>query len=115
MLSFFGIKSTFYKCRVSLTVDVDGKAADLCVTYGGRIIRLESVTFRDVENVDKANAWLRRDMGERGNFVEYCEYACRVGLWDNPVATNRPGDMAAVYAAENGVDYSAALVHCNMD
>jgi hypothetical protein len=30
-------------------------------------------------------------------------------------ATNRPGDMAAAYAAETGVSYSAALVACNMD
>lgn len=29
--------------------------------------------------------------------------------------SSRPGDQAAVYAAETGVDYSAALVACNMD
>lgn len=27
----------------------------------------------------------------------------------------RPGDAAAIYAEETGVDYSTALVHCNMD
>ena len=32
-----------------------------------------------------------------------------------PTATNRPGDQAAVYAEETGVDYATALVHCNMD
>ncbi|PPQ35574.1 hypothetical protein SAMN06265338_12623 [Rhodoblastus acidophilus] len=31
------------------------------------------------------------------------------------VASNRPGDMAAIYAEETGVDYATALVHCNMD
>jgi hypothetical protein len=30
-------------------------------------------------------------------------------------ASNRPGDMAAEYAAENGVSYERALVACNMD
>lgn len=30
-------------------------------------------------------------------------------------ATGRPGDMAAVYAEENGVSYEQALVSCNMD
>lgn len=30
-------------------------------------------------------------------------------------ATNRPGDMAAVYAQEAGVSYEQALVACNMD
>lgn len=33
-----------------------------------------------------------------------------------PVGTPyRPGDMAAVYAEENGVSYEQALVSCNMD
>ncbi|RUV19925.1 hypothetical protein [Mesorhizobium sp. M7A.F.Ca.MR.245.00.0.0] len=32
-----------------------------------------------------------------------------------PVATNRPGDQASVYAEETGIDYATALVHCNMD
>ena len=27
----------------------------------------------------------------------------------------RPGDYAAIYAEETGVDYATALVHCNMD
>lgn len=31
------------------------------------------------------------------------------------VATNRPGDMAAIYAEETGLDYATALIHCNMD
>lgn len=31
------------------------------------------------------------------------------------VATNRPGDQAAIYAEETGWDYATALVHCNMD
>lgn len=30
-------------------------------------------------------------------------------------ASNRPGDQAAIYAAETGIDYATALVHCNMD
>jgi hypothetical protein len=32
-----------------------------------------------------------------------------------PAATNRPGDQAAIYAEETGIDYATALVHCNMD
>ncbi len=32
-----------------------------------------------------------------------------------PAATSRPGDQAAIYAEETGVDYATALVHCNMD
>jgi hypothetical protein len=30
-------------------------------------------------------------------------------------ATNRPGDMAAAFAEETGIDYARALVMCNMD
>lgn len=30
-------------------------------------------------------------------------------------ATSRPGDQAAVYAEETGVDYATALARCNMD
>lgn len=29
--------------------------------------------------------------------------------------SSRPGDAAAIMAAETGMDYSAALVACNMD
>ena len=32
-----------------------------------------------------------------------------------PVQIARPGDYAAVYAEENGIDYSTALALCNMD
>lgn len=32
-----------------------------------------------------------------------------------PVASDRPGDMAAEYAAETGCSYERALVACNMD
>jgi hypothetical protein len=32
-----------------------------------------------------------------------------------PAASTRPGDAAAIYAEETGVDYATALVHCNMD
>ncbi|TIS75378.1 MAG: hypothetical protein E5X00_18295 [Mesorhizobium sp.] len=30
-------------------------------------------------------------------------------------ATNRPGDQAAIYAEETGIDYATALVRCNID
>jgi hypothetical protein len=39
----------------------------------------------------------------------------RAVIESRPVATNRPGDMAAIYAEETGIDYATALVHCNMD
>lgn len=32
-----------------------------------------------------------------------------------PSVSRRPGDMAAEYAEETGIDYATALVHCNMD
>lgn len=32
-----------------------------------------------------------------------------------PASPARPGEQAAVYAAETGVDYSTALSRCNMD
>lgn len=32
-----------------------------------------------------------------------------------PYTPLRPGDMAAIYAEENGVSYEQALVACNMD
>jgi hypothetical protein len=31
------------------------------------------------------------------------------------VPLNRPGEMAAIYAEETGIDYATALIHCNMD
>lgn len=49
------------------------------------------------------------------------DYAAEMG-WEVVPSTihhapnyNRPGEMAAIYAAETGVSYSEALVACNMD
>lgn len=54
------------------------------------------------------NAFLAQWLGniiEQGHALESAEAP----------ATNRPGDMAAIYAEEAGVDHATALVHCNMD
>lgn len=41
--------------------------------------------------------------------------ACPIPFRPARQPISRPGEAAAVYAAETGVDYSTALVHCNMD
>jgi hypothetical protein len=59
-----------------------------------------------------------RDPANRGWHLEAAIQSYLVALKAEtpvPVATNRPGDHAAIYAEETGVDYATALVHCNMD
>lgn len=85
MLTFFTLRENFYDLRVSLIVDGDAKAASLTVTYNRRIVRHEELPFADfaiggkVADLAKAQAWLHRPCGERGNFIEALEYACRTG------------------------------------
>ncbi len=52
----------------------------------------------------KAEGFYQPEDGEAFGAVRFTIYA-----------TDRPGDQAAIYAEENGVSYSEALVACNMD
>lgn len=79
MLASFVLRSTFYKMKATLRVDLEDKAADLLVTYEGRIVLMEDVRIFEVDSLDKAERWLRRDMGERGSFVEWLHWMCQTG------------------------------------
>jgi hypothetical protein len=74
MLTFFKVRSTFYKLTVSITVDLDTKDAQICVSYDRRIVSIESVPLHEVRTVELATAYLKRPMGERGNLVEFLEW-----------------------------------------
>lgn len=86
MLSFFKIRRNFHKLTVSLTVDGDAKTAEVVVSYDRRIVRIEEIPFDlvstggKIADVAKAEAWLSRPCGERGNYVEALEWACRTGV-----------------------------------
>lgn len=70
MLSLFCVKSTFYNVRASLVVDCEQKTADLTMTISNRIHRMDSLSFHSVNTVEKAESFLRQDMGELGTFME---------------------------------------------
>lgn len=81
MLKFFQLESTFYQVTVRLYVDCAMREASLSVTHARRLIRAsESVPFHEVATVAAAESWMRRPMGERGNFIETLEWQCRSGI-----------------------------------
>ena len=71
MLDFFIVRKTFYGLVATVTVDVRKAEADFRATLDGRIVLDESLKhFHEVATPEKAEAWLSRDMGETGTFVE---------------------------------------------
>jgi hypothetical protein len=80
MLTFFQIRKNFYKLSVHIAVDCTRELADLMVTYDRIIVGQQELPYYDVSTPDKANAWLCRPCGERGNFIEYTEWLCRSGV-----------------------------------
>lgn len=81
MLDFFQMSRTFHKLRVTLYVDTRTKDAAVTITYDRRIVRLDySTAFHYVATPELADKWFSRDMGERGNLVEFLEWQCRAGI-----------------------------------
>jgi len=82
MLKMFQCKSTYQKLVVSIHVDIEKKDVSGTITYDRRIVRLFDVAdapFHEVSTPEKAEAWLRRPIGERGSMVETLEWQARTG------------------------------------
>lgn len=80
MLSHFAIRKTFNKLIVKMFVDCDMKEASILVLYDHRIMRDESIMFHEVRDIALAEAYLSRQIGEHGSFVETLEWQCRIGV-----------------------------------
>jgi hypothetical protein len=72
----------------------------------GRVARIAG-TIASQDAVARANALFE----ELRDLVESAKVAALVAR----VPLDRPGDMASVYANENGCSYEQALVACNID
>ncbi|MFZ3481845.1 hypothetical protein [Sphingomonas sp. 3-13AW] len=73
----------FDKLSVCLCVDIADRAASGTVSYNGRIMRMiteRDAPFGEVNTPEKAQAWMKRPMGERGNLMEHLEWQARTGL-----------------------------------
>ena len=87
MLENFTLSATFYETRVRLYVEIrlHGPSMASCVITQDRVI----VSMSDVRatecgswrSVAEAEAWMRRPMGERGNFVEWAHWMASNGLF----------------------------------
>lgn len=83
MLTMFQCRSTFQKLVVSIHVDVEKKDVSGTITYDRRIVRLfdaGDAPFHEVCTPEKADAWMRRPIGERGSLVETLEWQSRTGI-----------------------------------
>lgn len=82
MLASFIIKRHFCGTGITLYVDVEAKDAHLTVTHKRIIQRIETLSPADWQHVatpEKAEAWLSRPMGERGNATEYLHWLASTG------------------------------------
>ncbi len=80
MITFFQSEKTFYKLRVTLTVDAKRKSAEVMIAYDRLIIRIETVPFHEVYDPAAAEKWLHRPIDERGNYIERLEWMCKTGI-----------------------------------
>jgi len=83
MLAFFQTEKIYNGLAARLYVDCKRKEAQLSLSYQGRLLRVETIpnTYgNDVFTPDKAEAWLGRSAGERGNMVEHWEWQARTGI-----------------------------------
>lgn len=83
MLTMFQCRRTFCKLTVSILVDAERREASGTVTYDRRILRLLGgldLPFHMVDTPDKAEAWLGRNIGERGSLMETLEWQARTGI-----------------------------------
>lgn len=75
----------------------------------------------DASTVYAVSEEMAKEATERGHSARAMSWDSttlvgRLNRLDQVIASiSRPGDMAAIYAEENGVDYASALVACNMD
>lgn len=82
MLATFIIKRHFCGTDVKLYVDLQDKTAQLTVTHKRIIQRVETLQPWDWQHVitpEKAEEWLSRPMGERGNATEYLHWLASTG------------------------------------
>lgn len=82
MLATFIIKRHFCGTDVKLYVDLEAKEAELTVCHKRIIKRIETLQPWDWQHVttpEKADRWLSRPMGERGNAIEHLHWLASTG------------------------------------
>lgn len=94
MFSFFQIEKTFGKASARIYSDVKRGEAHLTVVYDRRIVAIGDIVNPTCQRVERfgrveyvnlltpegAEAFLSRDMGERGSFIEEIEWRGSRGL-----------------------------------
>lgn len=73
MLSYFGLRRTYYLLSATIYVDVDRREAELSVKYDGRLKRNVTIPFDDVATPEKAEAYFTRRVGVHGTLLETLE------------------------------------------
>lgn len=77
MLQYFSVKRYFNKLAVSISVDCEHAEAEINVSYDRVLKRSSGVHFHEVDTPEKAEAYLRQHVGERGSLLEALEQQYR--------------------------------------
>lgn len=78
MLASFTIRKTFYKTRITLTVDNERKTADALVTYDGLIMANQPLRYSDLDTPDKAERYLSKPVSEYNSWIEMLDATMRL-------------------------------------
>lgn len=80
MLTDFRMQRTFHDTIVRLYVDRVRKEANVTITHKRRITAMSTIRYDEVDTVEAAEAWFRKERSEHGNTVEHFDWQCRTGL-----------------------------------
>lgn len=81
MLASFNVRRTYCKLALSIHVDCERREASASVTYDRHLVLSgHALPFEAVSTPEKAEAWTRQDMGERGTLMEAWEHQYRTGV-----------------------------------
>lgn len=69
--SNFTVKGIYNNVKAVIMVDCEHKEADIMMMVDHKIHNQQKLTYRDVDTAEKAKAWLSKDMGKYGTFLEY--------------------------------------------
>jgi hypothetical protein len=84
----YTVRAQYCATAATITVEAHGAVAraSILVTHNRRIVHMRDLTASDMagdwrhDPVGRAQAFLSRDMGERGSFLEWLDWAARHGL-----------------------------------
>ena len=86
MLESFALREWFCGTCVRVYVELTPYGAEVrvTITHDRRLVHVSDLRgpeCADWTEVDDARKWLKRDMGERGNFVEWAHWMASSGLF----------------------------------